>query len=165
MAPNMWRTGRGAHPTRRHTAATRVRGRAPHASSCACVCLLHVTCPFRARRRPQNPSVCFGPASLTPTPGVPRHRHTNLEQFACQPEHSKALCLPGRAGLGGAGRASPVLGERRSFRSRVPPHAHITIPPRPGRRPSGHAGQWGRRAWAHDSTRNETQGLSHAPST
>lgn len=139
------RAARSAHPTRRHTAATHVRGHAPHTLSCACG-----ACCTAARHMPVprasswNPSFYFGPASLMPTPGASRHRHTNLEQFACQLEHSKALCLPRCAGLGGAGRASPVLGERRSFRheaaSPVPPHAHTTISPRPGRRPSGYAG-------------------------
>ena len=75
--------------------------------------------------------------SLTPTPGASRHRHTNLAQFACRLEHSKALCLPGRTG-GPRARACVGWDGRQHcaghalLRRRVPPHAHTTMPPRPG---------------------------------
>jgi len=83
--------------------------------------------------------------SLTPTPGASRHRHTNLAQFACRLEHSKALCLPGRTG-GPRARACVGWDGRQHcaghalLRRRVPhthtPRYHL------GRGPSGHAGWW-----------------------
>ena len=75
--------------------------------------------------------------SLTPTPGASRHRHTDLAQFACRLEHSKALCLPGRTG-GPRARACVGWDGRQHcaghalLRRRVQPHAHTTMPPRPG---------------------------------